>query len=177
MTEVEEIEKVGIESFLPQYNHRMGTDYRAVRFAKKGEAPDAICRDSTGNHIQIEVTLTEDNPMDLPAQLGRSEHKSLDAVQRRMDRVKLGLEPIWFSSLEGNVLEMAVSRITSKYDKRYGPRTLLLVRDTSPLNWDWSNVIDKLRSKVDLPSNPFDLGIWILNFDKSNIFEIVRGTA
>jgi len=76
----------------------------------------------------------------------------------------------------GNVLDQAVERIEKKLIKRYGPQTALVIRNSSPLPWNWYNVKDQMISRFNLSTNPFDKGIWILDYDRTNLFEMIRGT-
>jgi hypothetical protein len=177
ITEKQQIEQATVEAFLNLYNQRLETDFKVTSFADEGTVPDAACKNTNGDELNIEVTMTEDMPMDIQSLLGRSEHKSVEAVRARLDRVKAGLEPIWYSSLDGNVLDQIVDRISKKWRKRYGPNTALVIRDASPLPWSWDSVVDKVRSRLDLSSTPFDRGIWILNYDKSLLYEIHSGSA
>jgi hypothetical protein len=40
-------------------------------------------------------------------------------------------------------------------------------RQTSPLPWNWDNVRQELLERLNLSANPYDQGIWILNYDRS----------
>ncbi|MGB2869045.1 MAG: hypothetical protein WBD36_11380 [Bacteroidota bacterium] len=75
------------------------------------------------------------------------------------------------------MLDQAVNRVAKKLTKRYGPNTALVVRNASPIPWNWDNVKDKFLARLDLSANPFDMGIWILDFEKSRLHEIARRTA
>lgn len=77
------------------------------------------------------------------------------------------------SSLRGNVLEQAAERISEKLLMRYGASTALVVRDTSAVEWDWSLVVNELKTKLDLAQNPYDKGIWILNRPKTKLYQIM----
>lgn len=166
------IERSTIDGFLIIYNRLKTDDFRALQY---GDAPDAVCRNTKGEDLNIEVTITEDRPRDLQAMLGRSDHKSIESVRQQMDRVKQGLEPVQFSSLSGNVLDQAIDRIEKKLLKRYGPHTALVVRNSSPLPWNWNDVKDQMIRRLNLKTNPFDKGIWILDYDKKNLFQMVEG--
>ena len=55
----------------------------------------------------------------------------------------------------------------------YGPNTALIVRDSSSCDWEWDEITDELKGKLKLDTNPFDKGVWILNFSKSKLYQIV----
>ena len=177
MDEKQTIERSTIDGFLLLYNGRMNTHYRVIRYADIGQVPDAECRNSAGQELNIEVTMTEDRPRDIQALLGRSDHKSIEALTRQQELVKKGLKRPQFSSLQGNVLEQLADCITAKLKKRYGSYTALVVRDTSPLSWNWDKVKEPLIVRLKLLENPFDKGIWILGYDKAKLYELFTGTA
>ncbi|HYA41733.1 MAG TPA: hypothetical protein VEF34_10540 [Syntrophobacteraceae bacterium] len=116
MNEKERIEKGTAEGFLPLYNLRMGTSFSIIEHS---DAPDFHCADEAGNTLNLEVTLTEDRPGDIQANLGRSDHKSLEALKKHLSDVKAGkAHPMeWVSCLPGNVSAMIVSRIQKKLKK------------------------------------------------------------
>ena len=172
MTEKQQIERMTVTGFLALYNKQMQTDYNVISFAEEGEVPDARCQDSDGKELNIEVTMTEDRPRDIQAMLGRSDHKSIESVTRQQERVGKGLEPIQYSTLNGNVLDQIVQRISGKFLKQYGSSTALVVRDASPLGWNWNLVREELLERLDLSNNPFDGGIWIVDYDKLNLYQI-----
>ena len=68
---------------------------------------------------------------------------------------------------------MAIERIQSKLDKDYGSNVALVVRDTSPLDWDWGWVLDEIQNGLDLTRNPFDRGIWIISNSKDRTFRVM----
>jgi hypothetical protein len=68
---------------------------------------------------------------------------------------------------------MIVSRIQSKLSKDYGSNAALVVRDSSPLDWDWNLVTDQIKNMLNLKRNPFDKGIWIISYSKDKIFRIL----
>lgn len=139
------------------------------------DAPDIRCQDPNGNTFNFEITLTEDKSKDIQANLGRSEHRSINSLKRHLEDVKAGkadpLERV--SCLQGNVTDMIVSRIAPKLNKDYGSNTALVIRDTSPVGWDWDMVVDQIKSGLNLKRNPFDKGIWILNYSKDTIYKIL----
>jgi hypothetical protein len=121
--------------------------------------------------------MTEDQERDIQSLLGRSEHKSVEAVSLQNERVRQGLEQIQYSSLLGNVLDQLITRIKRKWNKRYGSNTALVVRDASPIPWGWDSIIPQIRERLDLTSNPFVQGIWIIDYDKTKLVEIVCGNG
>ncbi len=151
MTEKGKIEKATAEYFIKQYNLKFQTSFKINELSDK---PDILCVDNAGNNLNLEITLTEDNDGDIKALLGRSEHKSLEHVRQH------GMGPA--STLSSNVAEHAYHRILAKISKNYGANTALVVRDVSPLGWDWDTEKSKLAKKFENIFNPFDKGIWIL---------------
>lgn len=172
MTEKEQIEKHTAEAFIALYNKLMNTDYRIVEMS---DAPDVKAKNSNGNMFNFDITLTEDRPGDIKAILGRSEDKSLEALKEHMKKVKEGKASIFesSSSLSGNVASLAVSRIKKKLTKRYGSRTGLVLRYASRVGWDWEYAIEDIRKEISKLDSPFDMGIWLINNDKTKIFRIV----
>ncbi len=150
-------------------NRHLGADYRIIEF---GDAPDVRCQNSKGEGLNLEITLTEDRPRDIQAALGRSNHKSIEALAEHNKRVAEGKEKPQFNALSGNVLNQIIGRIKAKLDKTYGPNTALLVRDTSGVDWDWEFVIDEVKEEIKAERNPFDKGIWILNLAKTKLYQV-----
>lgn len=169
--EKQRIEQATADGFLKLYNRNYETDFKV---AELGDAPDVRCKDSKGNDLNLEITLTEDRPRDIQASLGRSNHRTLEALREHNKRVKAGLEKPQFSSLSGNVLEQVAQRINKKLLKSYGSNTALIIRDTSGVNWDWDLVIDQLKGKLELERNPFDKGIWILDLARTKLYQVVE---
>ncbi len=172
MNEKEAIERATAEAFIDLYNSKMGTSY-AIN--EHSDAPDVGCRDANGNSLNLEITLTEDNPGDIQALLGRSDHKSLDALKKHNEAVKQGKVSALdgMSCLQGNVTSMIAQRIRSKLTKDYGPNTALVIRDSSAVGWDWDLVVDQIRGVVNLAKNPYDQSIWIISYSKDRIFRLV----
>ena len=154
------------------YNSETGASFSIVEYS---DAPDIRCKDSEGNSFNFEITLTEDRHKDIQAALGRSDHRSLEALTKHLADVKAGkshpMERV--SCLQGNVYEMIVSRIQTKLIKDYGLHAALVIRDTSPLDWDWALVADQIKSNLILGRNPFDKGIWIISYSKDKIFKLI----
>ena len=172
LNEKEAIEKETADAFIKLYNSEMATCFSIVEYS---DSPDIRCIDSKGNTLSFDITLTEDQPKDIQAALGRSDHRSLKALKKHLDDVKAGkaspLEKV--SCLQGNVTAMIVSRIQSKLSKDYGSNAALVVRDSSPLDWDWNLVTDQIKNMLNLKRNPFDKGIWIISYSKDKIFRIL----
>ena len=152
MNEKEKIEKATVDAFVKLFNEREKQDYVVEQYS---DAPDATCRNSSGQVMQTEVTLTEDRPGDLPWILGR--------FKERPGKSRIG------SHLQGNVLEQLAKRLDDKTKKRYGDRTALVVRDSSGVDWDWEDIADDIHRLVKDMGNPFDMGIWVVNRTKTRL--------
>ncbi len=172
MTEKEALELETAEQFIKHYNPQMSTSFRIVEHS---DAPDFHCQDKEGNELKIEITLTEDRTRDIQSLLGRSEARSPEALKRHLEAVERGEESIFelVSCLQDNVSQMALNRIQPKLYKDYGSNTALVIRDISPLDWDWEDVIEDLAKSLDLRNNPFDKGIWIISLSSNQIFRVV----
>jgi len=172
LSEKEAIERATAEAFIELYNRKMGTAFSIVEYS---DAPDIRCKDLTGRILNLEITLTEDRPRDIQAALGRSDHRSIEALKKHLADVRAGkANPLeWTSCLQRNVCDMVVKRISPKLQKDYGPNVALVNRDSLPLCWDWDLVLDQIKGKLDLSRNPFDKGIWIISFSKDKIFQVV----
>lgn len=172
--EKEEIEKATADAFIKLYNSKTKSKYSIVEYS---DAPDIRCKDPDGNEFNFEITLTEDHPKDIASLLGRSDHKSIDSLKKHLAEVKAGkAHPLERAScLQGNVAAMIAGRIQAKLNKDYGPNTALVVRDSSPLGWDWDTVKDQVQSSLNLERNPFDRGIWVVSYLKDTIYELLPG--
>lgn len=168
MNEKEAIEKATADAFVALYNARMGTAFAIIEHS---DAPDFRCKDSAGNILNFEVTLTEDRPSDIKAALGRSNHRSPEALRKHLSDVRAGkAHPLeWVSCLQGNVAGMMISCIQKKLIKDYGPNTALVVRDTSGCDWDWDSVADQIKRDLKFRLNAFDKGIWVISRSKDKI--------
>ena len=172
MTEKEKIELHTAEQFIDLYNTQMGTSFSIVDHS---DVPDIRCLDKEGNQLNFDVTLTEDRLGDIQALLGRSDARSPEAMKKHNEAVERGEASIFdtVSCLGGNVSQIAIARIQSKIDKmRYGPNTALVVRDVSPLGWDWESVSCNLAASLNLKDNPFDEGIWLISCSSMRICKI-----
>jgi len=172
LKEKEAIEKATADAFIELYNSEMGTSFCIIEYS---DAPDIRCKDSEGDILNFEITLTEDRLKDIQATLGRSDHRSIESLKKHLADVREGkASPLaWVSCLQGNVRAMIISRIQSKLKNNYGSNTALVIRDTSPVCWDWDLVVDDIKSALNLERNPFDKGIWILTFTKDRIFRLL----
>ncbi|HAR97966.1 MAG TPA: hypothetical protein PKO34_07285 [Smithellaceae bacterium] len=172
MNEKEAIEKATADAFIELYNSEMGTSFSIVEYS---DAPDIRCKEPTGDILNFEITLTEDRQRDIQAALGRSDHKSIEALKVHLTDVRAGkANPLERAScLQGNVSDMVVGRILPKLQKDYGSNVALVVRDSSAVCWDWDLVVDQIKGMLDLQRNPFDKGIWIISFRKDKIFRVV----
>lgn len=155
-TEKGKIEKASAEKFLLAYNTYSKT---AFEIKALSDSPDIVCEDKNGNQLKLEITLTEDQDNDIKASLGRSEHRSIEYIRKN------GMGPA--SALSGNVMDNAYNRILEKMSKDYGVGVALVVRDVSPLEWDWNICIRQLSEKLKNVSNPFDKGVWVLTTTRS----------
>jgi len=159
MTEKEKIEKATAEKFLKLYNIKFSTSYK---IKKLSDSPDVLCEDLNGNKLSLEITLTEDCGGDIKALLGRSEHKDLAYVKK----YETGPGRAFV-----DVSKNAIQIINKKILKDYGTNVALVIREVSPLDWDWSDV------RYDKPTdikNPFNKGIWILACGNPNkIYQVL----
>lgn len=171
VNEKQAMERATADAFIELYNREMGTSFSIIEYS---DAPDIRCKDREGNVFNIEVTLTEDREGDISSALGRSNGRSLEALVQHVSQLKAGkadpLEKV--SCLSGNVRQMIVKRILAKLDKDYGSNVALVVRDSSPLCWDWESELDDIKSLIASKRNPFDKGIWILSYCKDKIYRI-----
>ena len=108
--------------------------------------------------MQVEVTLTEDNPNDLAWSLGRQD--------KRPNRTPSG------NCLQRNVLNQLINRLDDKNLKRYGKDTALVIRDSSGVDWNWEYVAEEIRYIMGQRFDPYDMGIWILNRTKSQLIRL-----
>ena len=170
-TETQAIERATAEGFLALYNTKEGTDYRVDKVAGPGESPDVRCVNSAGDELWLEVTITEDNPRDAQALLGRSNHKSLDALRDLLHKVRTGAAKMLINQLDGNVTNMLIQRLRRKFKKRYGPNVALVVRETS-VAWDWDLVLPTVQEAFRGMYMPFDRGVWLLSRTKDRLTRV-----
>jgi len=168
--EKQRIERGTADGFLRLYNEHFRTSFRIL---EQSDAPDIRCIDDAGRSLNLEITATEDSGRDIQALLGRSGHKSVDALAAHNERVASGLESPQFVSFE-DAKNALIARITSKLSKDFGSNVALVVRDTSGCDWEWQEVAEEIASALDLTRNPFDQGIWLLTRVKDKMFLIVE---
>jgi hypothetical protein len=172
LNEKEAIERATADAFVELYNLEKRTSFSIIEYS---DAPDIRCKDLKGDIFNFEITLTEDRPKDIAVVLGRSDQKSIEVLRQHLDKVKAGkanpLENV--SCLQENVTEMIISRILPKLKKDYGLNVGLVIRDTSPVCWDWELVLEDIKSRIGSRKNPFDMGIWIISCRKDKIYKII----
>lgn len=171
-SEKELIEKTTADAFIALYNLAFGTTYKIVEYS---DAPDIRCRNAIGEELNLEITLTEDRPGDIPAILGRSQHKSHDSQRAHLEKVKAGKASIFeqVSSLSGNASETLAQRILAKSNKDYGANVALVIRDSSPAGWDWEHITSNMKSCLGNTRLPFQRGVWLITYTKDRIIQIV----
>lgn len=171
MNEKEAIERETAEGFLRLYNQDMAESYH---IAEHRDAPDFLCRNNENRILNLEITTTENRRMDIASLLGRSDHRSVEALRRNNEEVKAGRATPQYDSLPGNVSDMLVSRIIAKLNKDMGRDVALVVRDASPLDWDWEYVLDDIRAAIANYRNPYDKGIWLVSYSKDKLYKILE---
>ena len=145
MNEKENIEQSTIKVFLSIFNKEYKKHFE--RF-KHSDAPDFICKDETTNNIlNIEITLTQDKVDDIPLLIG---HKNdiRDIPEEKVKKMKSG-ELHYFDAVTvfgTDTLPMFYKTIEKKIQKAYGKGVMLVVRDTSPLDWDYTPYLDTIRN-------------------------------
>lgn len=174
MSEKRAIERSTAEGFLELYNQRFGTDYEIVDMPAPPD-PDVLCADTRGKRLNLEVTNTEDQPEDIKAFLGRSDHLSIEALRARNLRRDPPQFRAFTESPDGRptVVDQLVARLAAKMQNDYGRDVALVVRDTSPIGWDWDQALDLIRDRINLSTCSFDRGVWLLSRSKDQLFEIV----
>jgi len=172
MIEKEAIELATATAFLKLYNIEFHESYRIV---EQSDAPDIRCENNLHELLNLEITLTEDRQKDIAALLGRSDHRGIDALRQAQNPDTTGATFPFGSSLSGNTSAMLISRIAAKLNKDYGSRVALVVRDTSPVGWDWGSVMEQVRDELDLSRNPFDMGIWLLSSHPETLYRLKTG--
>lgn len=83
MNEKEAIERATAEGFLRLYNELMKETYRITEHK---DAPDIRCRNEDNETLNLEVTTTEDMLMDIAWLLGRSNHRSVEALRKSKNK-------------------------------------------------------------------------------------------
>lgn len=156
MKEKEQIERATVDAFCALHNQKYGTSFSVREY---GDSPDAVCMTGDGSLFNVEVTITEDRPGDIPWVLGKTE--------KRPYQGRPG------SCLQGNVLSQLAKRLQKKVLKRYGGRTALVIRDASGVDWDWEDIKPQVADLIREWGNPFELGIWIVNRPGNRLHRII----
>jgi hypothetical protein len=102
--------------------------------------------------MNIEITMLEDRPMDIPYLLGRIDIKNEFLLQGAID-------------FRNEIIPLLKDRLENKLLSDYGERTALLIRQVSPL-WtasDWKRETADLVSEVLAGREKnYGMGVWIL---------------
>ena len=146
----------------------------SYRITEHKDAPDIRCRNDLNHVLNLEITTTENQPMDIASLLGRSNHRSVEVLQTQIEEERAGLLSRHIDSLSGNVSFMLVLRIIDKLKKDMGKNVALVVRDSCPLDWDWEFVLEDIRAAIGQYKNPYDKGIWLVSYSKDKLFRIVE---
>jgi len=154
-TTKEAIEIFTAQGFLDLYNNKHGTNFE---IKEQRDAPDIHCRNSDGKDLFLEITLTQDYEGDAPVMLGQ-----------KTERI-----PHKFTSMKDEVVENLKAALYEKLKKDYGNSVALVIRDISGVDWDWNLELPSINYWLrSLPlKNPYDMGIWIINNDKTKIYRI-----
>lgn len=158
MNEKQQMEQNAAEKFLHAYNLNQDSTY----FIKSlQDVPDILCTDDEGQILKLEITHTQDRVDDMAVLLGRNKLRSLEYVRSHGMPVA--------SALQGNSTDMLMRTILKKVDSDYGSNVALVIRDVSPLDWDWSLVLQRFKPKLETAlstkNNPFEKGIWLLQYN------------
>ncbi len=172
LSENKRIELSTAEGFLQFFNVQHDSSYEVVHVAGEGETPDIVAKDTHGNVLDIEITMTEDRSGDIMAALGRSNHRSIEALRADLEAVQDGKKPVQFSSLQDNVVELLKKRIGKKLIPCYGVNVALVIRETTGVPWDWQMVLPQLRDYLDGQQVTFDRGIWLLSRAKDRLTHV-----
>ncbi len=172
------IERATAELFLTAYNVEFNHSYRVVG-QPEPPAPDVLCEDTTGGPLKLEITMLQDRPSDIASLLGRSDTHSLEHLREQMKRVNRGeisaLDTV--ADFNRDTMGNLRSRLKAKLTKRhFGPDVALVLRSTSPGDWDWNLHMDDIRAllagvlhELGLTQHPYDRGIWIVAREEAGI--------
>jgi hypothetical protein len=165
------IERATAEMFLTLYNAATGHFYR-ITDQPNPPQPDVCCDDAAGGILKLEITMLEDRPGDIQSLLGRSEAHSLERLKADNERIRRGeIEAIDTVAFFGRDASANLyDRLKSKLNKQhFGSDVALVMRGTSPLDWDWNLYMDDIREmlgdivqELGLTQHPYDRGIWIV---------------
>ncbi len=122
--------------------------------------------------LSLETTVLEDRPGEIAVLLGRSDARSLERRLVDMERVdRSEIEAVdMVASFGRDTLTNLYQRLKAKIAKAYPASDVALVmRGTSPLDWDWNlytdgiqHLLDALLREPGLTQHPYDRGIWIV---------------
>lgn len=166
-----QIERATAEMFVAMYNGKTGGTYRVVGQPEPPE-PDVRCENEAGDKLKLEITMLKDHSGDIESLLGRSDAHSLGALQATNERIQRGelaaIDSV--TSFGRDVIPKLLERLKAKLRKRdFGPNVTLVMRSTSPLDWDWNLWMEEaqrgLKSillELNLGQPPHDQGIWIV---------------
>lgn len=150
LSEKQKIELATARAFLGIFNQRKSTSFEPVEV---GDAPDVRCRDSsTGDALDLEITLLEDRPDDIPYLLGRIEIEDELSIERVID-------------FRRDVIPRLAKRLEDKLLSDFGERTALVIRQVGPI-WDaadWQREAGQVVSEVlKGRERHYGMGVWIL---------------
>ena len=155
MDEKQQIEKITVDAFVSLHNEKIGTRYSVLKY---GDYPDAVCTNANGEQFNVEVTVTGDRSGDIQWMLGRTDKRPYQGRSA--------------SCLQDNVLAQLIERLNKKALMRYGGKSALVIRDSSPVDWDWEYVRPQVREYLEQNGNPFELGIWVVNLTKTRLHRL-----
>ena len=157
MSEKKQIEEATANLFLKLYNKRFDATFEIDQL---GDTPDVVCSEpSTGRILNLEISLIEDLPGDIPYALGKGP-KPLSPTT--------GSTVVSFTD---DSVEQLRNSLEKKLLSSYGADTALVLRQVSPL-WEpkeWALVAESFRQSVlqGRESN-FGAGVWIICTDNSS---------
>lgn len=165
------IERATAEMFLSLYNPATGHSY-CITDQPDPPEPDVRCEDDAGGILKLEITMLEDLPGDIQSLLGRSDAHSLERLKADNERIRRGeiqaTDTVTFFGRDTTA--NLYDRLKSKLNKQhFGSNVALVMRGTSPLDWDWNLYMDDIQQmlgdlvrELGLAQHPYDRGIWIV---------------
>lgn len=169
--ETKRIERATAAMFVAMYNAKTGDTYRVVGQPEPPE-PDVQCENDVGDVLKLEITMLEDRCRDIQSLLGRSDAHGLEALLANNERIQRGevaaIDTV--ASFERDAMPNLLDRLRAKLKKQhFGPNVALVMRSTSPLDWDWNLCMNEARRGLEsillelkLGQPPYDRGIWIV---------------
>lgn len=105
--------------------------------------------------------MIADRDMDIAARLGRSDSRSLESLQTHNEKVNMG-EASAFELVDVPETWAArlVAKILEKAQKRYGQCVALVLRDASPIGWEF--VPGQIAAACGDALKNFDRGVWVV---------------